>query len=47
MGLWMLLAALVPVVLTGVPDAVGFVLGIGVLGDRLAVFFLSLFRLHR
>jgi hypothetical protein len=47
MGLWMLLAAFVPVVLTGLPDVVGFVLGISVLIGGLGLFFLSLFRLHR
>jgi hypothetical protein len=46
-GLWMLLAWLVPVVLTGVPDVVGFAIGISVLAAGLAVFFLSLVRLHR
>lgn len=38
---------MVPVVWTGIPDAVGFVIGILVLGAALAVFFLSLWRLHR
>jgi hypothetical protein len=47
MGLWTLLAAFVPVVLTGLPDVVGFVLGVSVLGVGLALFFLSLYRLHR
>jgi hypothetical protein len=47
MGLWMLLAAFVPAVLTGLPDVVGFALGVSVLGAGLAVFFLSLFHLHR
>jgi hypothetical protein len=47
MGLWMLLAAFVPVVLTGLPDVVGFALGMSVLGAGLAAFFLSLFGLHR
>jgi hypothetical protein len=47
MGLWMLLVAFVPVLLTGLSDVVGFVLGVAVLGLGLAFFFLSLFRLHR
>lgn len=47
MGLWMLLAWLVPVLLTGLPDVVGVALGVAVLGGALALFFLSLFRLHR
>ncbi len=47
MGLWMLLAWLVPVVLTGLPDIVGVVIGGLVLSGGLALFFLSLFRLHR
>ena len=47
MGLWMLLAWLVPVVLTGLPDAVGFAIGVIVLAGALATFFLSLVRLHR
>jgi hypothetical protein len=47
MGLWMLLVWLVPVLLTGLPDLVGVVLGLLVLGAALATFFLSLFRLHR
>jgi len=47
MGLWLLLAWLVPIVWTGIPDTVGFVLGLGVLAAALGVFFLSLLRLHR
>lgn len=47
MGLWMLLAWLVPVLLTGLPDVVGVAIGALVLGGGLATFFLSLFRLHR
>jgi hypothetical protein len=47
MGLWMLLAWLVPVLLTGLPDIVGFAIGLVVLTGGLAAFFLSLFRLHR
>lgn len=46
MGLWMLLAWLVPVLLTGLPDVVGVVVGIVLLAGGLAAFFLSLFRLH-
>ena len=47
MGLWMLLAWLAPVLLTGLPDIVGVVIGLVVLGGALAAFFLSLLRLHR
>jgi hypothetical protein len=47
MGLWMLLAWLVPVLLTGLPDVVGVVIGVVVLCAALAAFFLSLLRLHR
>jgi hypothetical protein len=47
MGLWMLLAWLVPLVLTGLPDLVGVAIGVVVLNAALAAFFLSLFRLHR
>jgi cell division protein FtsB len=47
MALWMLLVWLVPLVLTGLPDVVGFVLGIVVLAFALLVFFLSMLRLHR
>jgi hypothetical protein len=47
MGLWMLLAWLVPVLFTGLPDVVGVSIGIVVLSGGLAAFFLSLFRLHR
>ena len=46
-GLWMLLAWLVPVLLTGLPDLVGAVIGLLVLVAVLATFFLSLLRLHR
>ena len=45
-GLWILLAWLVPLVLTGLPDVVGFAIGVGVLAAALATFFLSLVRLH-
>jgi hypothetical protein len=47
MGLWMLLVWLVPVVLTGLSDIVGAVIGMLVLAAALAAFFLSLYRLHR
>jgi len=47
MGLWMLLAWLVPLVLTGLPDVVGVSVGAFVLAGALAAFFLSLLRLHR
>lgn len=45
-ALWILLAWLVPLVLTGLSDIVGFVIGVGVLAAVLATFFLSLVRLH-
>jgi hypothetical protein len=45
-ALWILLAWLVPLVLTGLSDLVGFVIGVGVLAAVLATFFLSLVRLH-
>lgn len=45
-GLWILLAWLVPLVLTGLPDDVGFGIGVAVLALALATFFLSLTRLH-
>ncbi|HWC31988.1 MAG TPA: hypothetical protein VG709_02550 [Actinomycetota bacterium] len=47
MGLWMLLAWLVPLVLTGLPDVVGALIGIGVLLAALGMFTFSLRRLHR
>ena len=47
MGLWMLMMWLVPVLLTGLPDVVGVVIGTLVLGGGLATFFLSLLGLHR
>jgi hypothetical protein len=46
-GLWMLLAWLVPLVVTGLPDIVGVAIGVAVLSGSLAAFFLSLLRLHR
>ena len=47
MALWLLLAWLVPVILTGLPDVVGFVIAVLLLGAGLGAFFLSLMRLHR
>jgi hypothetical protein len=47
LGLWLLLAWLVPLVWTGLSDVVGFVIGMLALAVGLAVFFLSLARLHR
>jgi hypothetical protein len=47
MGLWMVLAWLIPLVLTGLPDIVGVSIGAFVLAGALAAFFLSLLRLHR
>jgi hypothetical protein len=47
MGLWMLLAWLVPLVLTGLTDVVGVVIGVAVLVGALALFVLPLLRLHR
>ena len=45
-ALWILLAWLVPLVLTGLSDIVGFVIGGSVLAAVLATFFRSLVRLH-
>jgi len=45
-GLWILLAWLVPLVLTGLSDVVGVVIGATVLAAALTTFFLSLLRLH-
>jgi hypothetical protein len=47
MAFWMLLAWLVPVVLTGLPDVVGVSLGLSLVAGGLATFVLSLWRLHR
>ena len=47
MGLWMVLAALIPVVLTGLPNIIGVSIGAFVLAGALAAFFLSLLRVHR
>ena len=46
-GLWVLLAWLVPVLLTALPDVVGAAVGLLVLAGALAMFFLSLAGLHR
>jgi hypothetical protein len=43
----MVLASLVPLVLTGLPDIVGVLIGAFVLACALAAFFISLLRLHR
>ena len=45
-ALWILLAWLVPLVLTGLRDAVGSAIGVAVLAAALTTFFLSLVRLH-
>ena len=45
-ALWILLAWLVPLVLTGLTDLVGFVIGVAVLAAAMTAFFLSLVRLH-
>jgi hypothetical protein len=47
MGLWMLLAWLVPVLLTGLPDVVGVAIGAAVLAGAFSAYFFSLRRLHR
>ena len=47
MGLWMLVASFVPLVLTGLPDIVVVGVGLLLLTAGLALFFLSLLRLHR
>lgn len=46
-GLWVLLAWLVPLLLTGLPDVVGAVIGMLVLAAALMTFFLSMLGLHR
>jgi hypothetical protein len=46
-GLWVLLAWLVPLLLTGLPDVVGAVIGVAVLAVALLTFFLSMVGLHR
>ena len=47
LGLWVLLAWLVPVLLTALPDELAVAIGVLVLAGALAAFFLSLLRLHR
>ena len=47
MGLWMLLVWLVPVAVTGLPDAVGLVIGLLMLGGGLGTFVFSRWGLHR
>jgi hypothetical protein len=47
MGLWLLLAWLVPILVTGLPDIVGLAIGLLVLGGGLGAFVISLFGLHR
>jgi hypothetical protein len=47
MGLWLLLAWLVPLLVTGLPDIVGLVLGLLVLAGGLGAFVFSLYGLHR
>jgi hypothetical protein len=47
MALWMLLAWLVPVLLTGLPDVVGVSLGLLLVAAGLGTFVLSMWRLHR
>ena len=47
MALWMLLVWLVPLLLTGLRDVVGVVLGAAALVGALAAFCYSVFRLHR
>jgi hypothetical protein len=47
MGLWLLLAWLVPIVVTGLPDVVGLAIGLFVLGCGLGAFLFSLLGLHR
>jgi hypothetical protein len=47
MGLWLLVAWLVPVLITGLPDVVGVVIAVLLLAAGLGAFFLSLAALHR
>jgi hypothetical protein len=47
LALWMLLAWLVPVLLTGLPDIVGVTLGLLLVAGGLGTFVLSMWRLHR
>ena len=46
LGLWLLLAVLLPVVVTGVPEAVGLIIGLLVCAG-LGAFIFSLYGLHR
>ena len=46
-ALWMLLVWLVPLLLTGLPDVLGVVIGVAALFAALGAFFYSLFHLHR
>lgn len=46
-GLWLLLAWLVPILLTGLPDVVGVVIAVVLLAAAIGTFFLSLAGLHR
>ena len=46
-GLWLLLAWLVPILVTGLPDVVGLAIGLLVLAGGLGAFFLSLYGVHR
>ena len=47
MGLWMLLVWLVPLVLTGLPDVVGVVVGLSLIAVGVGAFLFSIIRLHR
>lgn len=47
LGLWLLLAWLVPVLVTGLPDVVGLVIGLVVLAGGVGAFVFSLLGLHR
>jgi hypothetical protein len=46
-GLWLLLVWMVPLVVTGLPDVTGLVIGLLVLAGGLAAFVFSLWGLHR
>lgn len=46
-ALWMLLVWLIPLLVTGLPDIVGVVIGVAALAGALAAFFYSLYRIHR
>jgi hypothetical protein len=47
MSLWLLLAWLVPILATGLPDVVGLAIGLLVLAGGIGAFFFSLLGLHR